>query len=72
MTARQHEYRVHVAWRGNTGAGTAGYRAYERTWELTAEGRAPLRGSADPALLGSAGTTLSGCSLTTGVSARQW
>jgi organic hydroperoxide reductase OsmC/OhrA len=54
MTARQHEYRVHVAWRGNTGAGTAGYRAYERTWELTAEGRAPLRGSADPAFLGSA------------------
>lgn len=53
MSARQHEYRVRVTWLGNTGVGTIGYRAYERTWELTAEGKPPLRGSADPAFLGS-------------------
>lgn len=52
MAKREHHYRVDVEWTGNTGAGTANYRAYARDYTLTAPGKPPIAGSADPAFLG--------------------
>jgi hypothetical protein len=31
-----HRYRITVEWTGNTGAGTANYRNYERRYEISA------------------------------------
>jgi len=67
---RQHRYTVHVGWTGNTGSGTRDYRAYERSHEVTVEGKTPLACSADPAFRGDASrynpeellvASLSGC-----------
>ena len=54
MTAGQHRYRVHVAWSGNTGHGTASHRAYSRAHEVMADGKPPIAGSSDPAFRGDA------------------
>ncbi|NBB81786.1 MAG: OsmC family peroxiredoxin [Alphaproteobacteria bacterium] len=51
---REHRYAVQVRWTGNRGAGTADYRAYERSHEITAVGKPALTGSADAAFLGDA------------------
>lgn len=49
-----HQYSVTVEWTGNRGTGTSGYRAYDRTHEITAPalGKAPIAGSSDPAFRG--------------------
>src|SRR5579875_1440945 len=47
-----HTFDVTVTWTGNTGAGTAGYRAYSRDHEITAAGCPALPGSSDPAFRG--------------------
>jgi organic hydroperoxide reductase OsmC/OhrA len=52
--ATEHRYDVRVTWTGNSGAGTAGYRAYGRSHEIAAEGKPVLAGSADPAFRGDA------------------
>ena len=54
MAARQHHYELTVEWTGNTGAGTAGYRAYERRHEVTSliAGKPGIAGSSDPAFRG--------------------
>jgi organic hydroperoxide reductase OsmC/OhrA len=49
---RTHSYAVSVRWTGNTGAGTSGYKAYERAHEVTTEGKPAIEGSADPAFYG--------------------
>jgi organic hydroperoxide reductase OsmC/OhrA len=51
---KEHRYAVAVEWTGNTGAGTAGYRAYERRHEITAPGlpKPAIPGSSDPAFRG--------------------
>jgi organic hydroperoxide reductase OsmC/OhrA len=61
---RRHSYRVSVSWTGNRGEGTSGYRAYDRSHEVTAgpagpapasRGRGrpqPIAGSSDPAFRG--------------------
>ena len=49
---REHEYAVTVRWTGNTGSGTAGYRAYGRDHDVLAEGKPAIRASADPAFGG--------------------
>jgi organic hydroperoxide reductase OsmC/OhrA len=49
---REHRYRVAVDWTGNRGDGTAGYRAYDRSHIVTAEGKPPIPGSSDPAFRG--------------------
>jgi organic hydroperoxide reductase OsmC/OhrA len=55
MAAREHRYAVTVEWTGNTGTGTAGYRAYERRHEIGAAASKPLiLGSSDPAFRGDA------------------
>lgn len=56
MAGKEHHYAVGVQWTGNTGAGTAGYRAYERRHELHAPGqpKPPIPGSSDPTFRGDA------------------
>jgi len=52
MPDRTHTYRVTTTWTGNTGQGTAAYRAYSRNHTHTASGKPDLPGSSDPAFLG--------------------
>ncbi len=51
-----HEYRVQVAWQGNLGTGTSGYREYSRAHAVTgapgSEKSHPIAGSADRAFRG--------------------
>jgi organic hydroperoxide reductase OsmC/OhrA len=47
-----HEYSVRVAWTGNLGSGTAGYRSYARTHEIVAPGKPVVLASSDPAFRG--------------------
>ena len=49
---REHRYRLEVAWTGNQGSGTSGYRAYGRAHEVRAPGKPPLPGSSDSAFRG--------------------
>lgn len=54
MATIQHHYQLTVEWTGNTGAGTAGYRAYERRHVITSPtaGKPGIAGSSDPAFRG--------------------
>lgn len=46
---RQHKYQITNRWTGNQGTGTSTYRAYSRSFELSAAGKAaPIAGTADP------------------------
>lgn len=54
MAQATHHYEVTVAWTGNRGEGTSGYRAYGRDHEVTADSRPAIAGSADRAFRGSA------------------
>jgi organic hydroperoxide reductase OsmC/OhrA len=49
---KSHHYRAAIVWTGNRGAGTSGYRAYDRSYEVRCPGKAPIRGSSDPAFRG--------------------
>lgn len=49
---RTHTYKTLVTWTGNTGAGTAGYRSYERSYELSTASKAVVQGSSDPVFRG--------------------
>ena len=48
----QHNYRVSVAWTGNQGSGTSGYRAYDRSHAVRADGKPDILASSDPAFRG--------------------
>lgn len=48
----KHQYHLHLRWTGNTGSGTSSYTAYSRDYEITAQGKPALYGSADPAFRG--------------------
>ena len=50
--AKEHRYRLEVAWTGNRGTGTSGYTAYGREHEIRAAGKPVLSGSSDPAFRG--------------------
>ena len=52
--AKEHRYLVNLNWEGNTGEGTANYRAYKRDYVLTAQGKELLHGSSDPSFRGDA------------------
>lgn len=54
MVARTHRYAVTVEWTGNIGTGTADYRAYERSHEISAPGspKPVIPGSSDPTFRG--------------------
>lgn len=47
-----HHYAVTVAWTGNTGRGTADYRAFSRDHDIIIDGKPTLAGSADPLFRG--------------------
>jgi organic hydroperoxide reductase OsmC/OhrA len=51
---RLHRYQGQLAWTGNLGAGTAGYKTYARDYEARAEGKPPIPGSSDPLFRGDA------------------
>jgi organic hydroperoxide reductase OsmC/OhrA len=50
--AKAHDFPARVVWTGNRGAGTAGYRAYDRTWDIALPGKARVACSNDPLLGG--------------------
>jgi organic hydroperoxide reductase OsmC/OhrA len=52
MMPRSHSYGVSVAWTGNRGTGTSGYRDYGRDHDVTADGRPVIAGSSDPLFRG--------------------
>lgn len=45
---KEHRYRTRVTWTGNTGEGTANYRAYSRNHVISAKGKPEIPGSSDP------------------------
>ena len=49
-----HHYRLAVEWTGNRGTGTSGYRDYERSHVIRADGKPDIAGSSDPAFRGDA------------------
>src|SRR5208337_3980000 len=49
---REHHYSTKIVWTGNTGKGTADYRAYARDHEIRAPGKPIIPGSSDPAFRG--------------------
>ena len=51
---RDHAYTVTVTvtWRGNTGTGTSGYRAYGRAHDVSVPGKPVIPASSDPAFRG--------------------
>ena len=51
-TTREHRYVVSVNWTGNLGSGTSGYREYARDYEIAADAKPAIPGSADPAFRG--------------------
>lgn len=50
----EHDYAVRVAWEGNRGTGTSGYRDYGRQNLVSAEGKQDILGSADRPFRGDA------------------
>ena len=50
---KTHTYELTVMWTGNTGTGTSGYQAFERSHEVSLDGKPTIAGSADPAFRGS-------------------
>ncbi len=49
-----HRYAVNVAWTGNRGTGTSGYREYGREHSISAAGKPPIEASADRSFHGNA------------------
>ena len=54
MAHREHHYQVNVEWTGNKGQGTESYKSYSRNYTLSADKKADIAGSSDPAFLGDA------------------
>lgn len=51
---REHNYKAIITWTGNRGAGTTGYKDYERSHQVRVDGKPILEVSADPAFRGDA------------------
>lgn len=51
----EHLYTAGVTWTGNRGEGTAHYRAYDRTWDVSTPGKPVVQCSNDPLLGGDPG-----------------
>lgn len=49
---KTHSFKVDVAWTGNNGQGTASYTAYERSHEISGDGKPVIFGSSDPTFRG--------------------
>jgi Predicted redox protein, regulator of disulfide bond formation len=52
---KQHSYTSRIRWTGNTGEGTAHYRAYTRDWDVAVPGKPVIPCSNDPLLGGNKG-----------------
>ncbi|CAM4442375.1 OsmC family protein [Nocardia ninae] len=50
--SKTHAYELGVTWTGNTGTGTSGYRDFERSHTISADGKPVIPGTADPAFRG--------------------
>ena len=50
-----HQYNTLLRWTGNTRKGTENYRAYERAYTVSINGKPELEGSSDPAFRGDPG-----------------
>ena len=50
----QHTYTTAIRWTGDRGSGTSAYRAYGRTWDMSAAGKPVIACSNDPLLGGDA------------------
>jgi organic hydroperoxide reductase OsmC/OhrA len=48
----EHRYSSRIAWTGNRGGGTTGYRSYDRTWDIITPGKPIISCSNDPLLGG--------------------
>lgn len=48
MPAASHTYTLTLRWTGNTGEGTRTYQSYQRDYEVSADGKPAIVGSADP------------------------
>lgn len=48
----QHNFTPTIRWTGNTGAGNATYRGYDRTWQVETPGKPVIACSNDPMLGG--------------------
>src|SRR5215472_15504630 len=49
---REHRYSASITWKGNLGKGTSGYQDYSRSYDIGADGKPTIQGSADPAFRG--------------------
>jgi organic hydroperoxide reductase OsmC/OhrA len=54
MAGKEHRYRPVITWTGNTGEGTASYKAYERSHVISALGKPDIPGSSDANFRGDA------------------
>ena len=54
MAGKEHCYRPVITWTGNTGEGTADYKAYEREHVISAPGKPDIPGSSDANFRGDA------------------
>ena len=54
MIGKDHHYATSLRWTGNRGTGTSSYRDYDRSFDLTSEGKPALAGSADATFRGDA------------------
>ena len=50
--SKLHQYNTLLRWTGNSGKGTENYRAYERSYTVSVNGKPELAGSSDPAFRG--------------------
>ena len=50
----EHAYKASIVWTGNQGEGTTTYRAYTRDYDIAADGKPVIKGSADPSYMGDA------------------
>lgn len=50
--SKAHHYSLTVKWTGNSGTGTSGYNAYERSHSVIAGNKAEIKMSSDPAFRG--------------------
>ena len=49
---KEHHYSTQLIWTGNTGAGTANYKSYDRDHILSVMGKPEIPGSSDPSFRG--------------------
>jgi organic hydroperoxide reductase OsmC/OhrA len=49
---KEHTYYTRLQWTGNTGLGTETYRGYERSHEISVEGKPTILASSDPSFRG--------------------